>query len=188
KVELDAPVQRYLPWFRVADPVASARITVRHLLYHTSGIPVTYCETNQITMTLEQHVRSLKTVILDQPVGTRHEYCNANYDVLGLIVQTVSGQPYDTYLQQHVFAPLQMHDSFASEQEARRDGLAQGHRWIFGVSTPFEYYNGAGVPSGYVVSSAEDMTHYLIAQMNEGRFGSTPILSSAGIVTMHAPG
>src|SRR3712207_667564 len=39
KLELDAPVQRYLPWFRVADPDASARITVRHLLHHTSGIP-----------------------------------------------------------------------------------------------------------------------------------------------------
>src|SRR5262249_42797706 len=39
KIELDAPVQRYLPWFRVADPVASARITVGNLLNHTSGLP-----------------------------------------------------------------------------------------------------------------------------------------------------
>jgi CubicO group peptidase (beta-lactamase class C family) len=39
KIELDVPVQRYLPWFRLADPVASARITVRHLLYQSSGIP-----------------------------------------------------------------------------------------------------------------------------------------------------
>src|SRR5918912_1372739 len=57
KVELDAPVQRYLPWFRVADPVASARITVRHLLYHTSGIPSSgyACTTDQTTMSLEQY-------------------------------------------------------------------------------------------------------------------------------------
>ncbi len=40
KVELDAPVQRYLPWFRVADPQASAQMTVRHLLNQTSGLPV----------------------------------------------------------------------------------------------------------------------------------------------------
>src|SRR5213593_3118834 len=64
KIELDAPVQRYLPWFRVADPVASARITVRHLLYHTSGIPSSgyACTTDQVTMTLEQYVRSLATL------------------------------------------------------------------------------------------------------------------------------
>ncbi len=189
KVELDAPVQRYLPWFRVADPVASARITLRHLLYHTSGIPSSgyACATNQVTMTLAQYVRSLATLTLDRPVGSRPDYCSTNYDVLGLIVQTVSGQPYATYMRQHIFAPLQMHDSFASEPEAKRDGLAQSYRWFFGVPTPIEDYNLSNVPAGYLISSAEDMTHYLIAQMNGGRFGSTSILSSAGIATMHAP-
>jgi CubicO group peptidase (beta-lactamase class C family) len=189
KVELDAPVQRYLPWFRLADPVASARITLRHLLYQTSGIPGSgyACATDQATMTLEQYVRSLATLPLDRPVGSRHEYCSTNYDILGLIVQTVSGEPYATYIEQHIFAPLQMHDSFATEPEARRDGLAQGHRWIFGVPAPFDDYNTAGVPAGYLVSSAGDLTHYLIAQMNGGRFGSTTVLSSAGIATMHAP-
>src|SRR6266567_7955528 len=190
KVELDAPVQRYLPWFRVADPVASARITLRHLLYHMSGIPSSGypCRADQVTTSLEQYVRSLATLTLDRPVGSRPDYCSTNYDVLGLIVQTVSGQPYGTYVQQHVFAPLQMHDSFASEQEARRDGLAQGYRWLFGVPAPFDRYEAFNVPAGFLVSSAEDMTHYLIAQMNGGRFGSATALSQAGIATMHAPG
>ena len=190
KIELDAPVQRYLPWFRVADPVASARITVRHLLYHTSGIPSSgyACRADQVTMSLEQYVRSLATLSLDRPVGSRPDYCSTNYDVLGLIVQTVSGQPYGTYVQQHVFAPLQMHDSFASEPEARRDGLAQGHRWIFGVLSPFDFYPVSQVPAGGLISSVQDMTNYLVAQMNAGRFGSTSVLSSAGIATMHAPG
>ena len=187
-MKLDAPVQRYLPWFHVADPVASARITVRHLLYQTSGLPSSACSTDEVTMSLEQFVHSLGTAVLDRPVGSRYEYCSANYDVLGLIVQTVSGQPYATYVQQHIFAPLQMHDSFASEQEARRDGLAQGYRWLFGVPAPFDYYNVSAVPAGFLVSSAEDMTHYLIAQMNGGRFGSATILSPTGIATTHAPG
>src|SRR6266496_6227692 len=188
KVELDAPVQRYLPWFRVADPVASARITLRHLLYHTSGIPSSACSTEQVTMTLEQFVRSLGTVVLERAVGSHYNYCSANYDVLGLIVQTVSGQSYASYVQQHIFAPLQMHDSFASEQEARHDGLAQGYRWLFGVPVPFDLYEAFNVPAGFLVSSAGDMTHYLVAQMNGGRFGSATVLSPAGIATMHAPG
>ncbi len=141
----------------------------------------------KFTMTLEQFVRSLGTVVLDRPVGSRYKYCNANYNVLGLIVQTVSGQSYATYVQQHIFAPLQMHHSFASEPEARRDGLAQGYRWLFGVPTPFDHYEAAAVPAGFLVSSAEDMTHYLVAQMNGGRFGSATVLSSAGIATLHAP-
>src|SRR6266699_3289215 len=188
KVKLDAPVQRYLPWFRVADPVASARITLRHLLYHTSGIPSSACSTEQVTMTLEQFVRSLGTVVLERAVGSHYNYCSANYDVLGLIVQTVSGQSYASYVQQHIFAPLQMHDSFASEQEARHDGLAQGYRWLFGVPVPFDLYEAFNVPAGFLVSSAGEMTHYLVAQMNGGRFGSATVLSPAGIATMHAPG
>ncbi len=91
-VELDAPVQRYIPWFRVADPAASAQITVRHLLTMTSGLPQRY-ETQLWTAdddgALERSVRALKTVKLRQPVGESFGYSNANYETLGLIVQTV---------------------------------------------------------------------------------------------------
>jgi hypothetical protein len=80
-----------------------------------------------------------------------------------------------------------MHHSFASEPEARRDGLAQGHRWIFGVPTPFDYYPVSNVPAGGLISSVQDLTHYLVAQMNGGRFGSATVLSSAGIATIQAP-
>ncbi len=132
KVALDTPVQRYLPWFRVADPTASARITVRQLLHQTSGIPANsehelkdgFLSTGNET--LEQYVRGLKTLVLDRPVGASFEYANTNYSVLGLIVQTVSGQPYETYMQQHLFAPLQMSHSFAREQDARKDGAGAG--------------------------------------------------------------
>ena len=79
--------------------------------------------------TLEQFVRDLSTVTLDRPVGASFEYANPNYSVLGLIVQVVSGQSYESYIQQHIFVPLHMQNSFASKQNAMRDGLAQGYRW-----------------------------------------------------------
>ena len=63
-----------------------------------------------------------------------------------------------------------------------------GHyRWLFGVPAPFDYYNPSDLPAGSLISSAEDMTHYLVAQMNGGRFGSATVLSPTGIATMHAP-
>src|SRR5437016_3396968 len=78
KIELDASVQHYLPWFRVADPVASARITVRHLLYHTSGIPSSgyACRADDVTMSLEQYVRSLATLSLYRSVDSRPDDCS----------------------------------------------------------------------------------------------------------------
>jgi CubicO group peptidase (beta-lactamase class C family) len=189
KVELDAPVQRYLPAFRVADPVASAQITVRHLLQHTSGIPVTACDTRVDAVTLEQYVAELQTVELDRPVGARHEYCSGNYNVLGRIIEVVSGQSYASYMQQQVFAPLQMRHSFTSAPEAQRDGLAQEYRWLFGLRVPAQsYFTPSQLPSGYLMSSAEDMCHFLIAQLNGGRFGDARVLSPQGIAAMHAPG
>ncbi len=194
KVELDTPVQRYLPWFRMADPAASARITVRQLLHQTSGIPANsehelkegFLSTGNET--LEQYVRGLKTLALDRPVGASFEYANTNYSVLGLLVQTDSGQPYETYMQQHIFAPLQMSQSFASEQDARRDGLAQGYQVWFGLPVPTTLPSPRDLlPAGYLISTAGDMAHYLIAQLNGGRFENTAVLSAAGIATLHAP-
>jgi len=194
KVELDAPVQRYLPWFRVADPTASARISVRQLLNQTSGIPAN-SENEQKegflstgNETLEQYVRGLKTLALDRPVGASFEYANTNYSVLGLIVQTVSGQSYEIYIQQHIFAPLQMSHSFASEQDARRDGLAQGQQLWFGFPFPTaQPYPRDLLPAGLLISPSEDMAHYLIAQMNGGQFAHAAVLSPAGIAALHAP-
>jgi CubicO group peptidase (beta-lactamase class C family) len=190
KLELDTPVQRYLPAFRVADPVASQQITLRHLLKHTSGIPEQGCQNSRFaTATLDQFVTKLQTIELDAPPGTHHFYCSGNYNVLGRVIEVVSGQSYASYIEQHVFAPLQMRHSFTSEQAARRDGLAQGYRWLFGISMPTDYpYDVPQMPSGFLIASAEDMAHFVIAQLNGGRFGTRSVLTPAGIVAMHAPG
>jgi CubicO group peptidase (beta-lactamase class C family) len=190
KLELDAPVQRYLPWFRVADPEASARITVRHLLHHTSGLPrglgiEAATVSNADDRALEALVRSLSTAELTQPVGTTWQYSNAGYATLGLLVQTVSGQSYERYVEEHIFAPLQMQRSFTVEAPARQAGLASGHRYWFGRpvagTTPFPR---GFLPAGHLMSSAQDMAHYLIAQLGGGRYGSASILSPSGIAEM----
>ena len=53
-----------------------------------------------------------------------------------MLVQEVSGQPYETYVEQHIFAPLEMHRSFAAEAEAEEEGLVTGHRYWFGSRVP----------------------------------------------------
>lgn len=190
KVELDAPVQRYLPTFRIADPVASQQITVRHLLQHTSGIPEAGCQNSRFgAKTLADFVAALQTIELEAPVGTRHIYCSGNYNILGYLIERVSGQSYADYMQQYVFAPLAMHHSFTDEQAAKRDGLAQGYHWLFGLPTPTNYaYDPVQMPSGFLIASAEDLAHFLLAQLDDGRFGAVTVLSPQGIAAMQAPG
>jgi CubicO group peptidase (beta-lactamase class C family) len=193
KIDLDAPVQRYLPWFRVADEQASAKITVRHLLNQTSGLSTKTGRSFQGSGdtsdgALEKAVRKLSTAELTAPVGAKHQYSTINYSVLGLIVQTVSGQSYETYVQKSIFDPLEMRGSFTSEAAAQPHGLATGHNYWFGRPRfAHEPYNRGLIPAGYLISSAEDMTHYLIAQLNDGRYRRAAVLSPAGIAELHRP-
>jgi CubicO group peptidase (beta-lactamase class C family) len=194
KIELDAPVQRYLPWFRVADPQASAQINVRHLLNQTSGLPMLLGMANLADVdnrpdVAERQVRALSTLEITRPVGSKFEYSNLNYNVLGLIVEVASGESYEDYIQRHIFNPLDMSHSYTSKVEAQTDGLAMGHRFWFGV--PIAARNllvpRGSLPAGELISSAEDIGHYLIAQLNDGRYGSAQILSGTGITEMHRP-
>lgn len=192
KLDLDAPVQRYLPWSRIADPQASAQITVRHLLNQTSGLPalagfLTLAELDDSQDATERQVRALSTLKLKHPVGSTCQYCNLNYNILGLIIEATSGESYPDYIQQHIFNPLQMNHSSTSKAAAKRDGLAMGHRHWFSLPVPapdLPIPHGS-LAAGQLISSAEDMAHYLIAQINGGRYGEVHILSQAGIDELH---
>jgi CubicO group peptidase (beta-lactamase class C family) len=191
EVKLDAPVQRYLPWWRVADADASAQVTVRDLLYQVSGFSKATGNMYAASgvsgpSALEDRVRSLRSVQLTESVGTVWQYSNANYWTLGMIVQAVSGQPYETYVEQHIFAPLEMHDSFTSQTEAEADGLVSGYRYWFGfpfaADVPFD---GGGVSAGGICSSVTDMARYLSANLNDGRYRGTQLVSAAGMAELH---
>ncbi len=193
RVDLDAPVQRYLPWFLVADPDASSQITVRHLLTHTTGIPraageaiLAHPDTDDGA--LERNVRTLAQVALEHPVGANYEYNNIDYAALGLVIQAVTGQNWEAYIQQHVLAALQMRDSFTSPLDGRAHGMVSGHQFWFGVPIAAEmpYFRGTA-PSTYVISSAEDLAHYLIAQLDGGRYGEGTVLSAGGMDMVHQP-
>src|SRR5215211_3140876 len=158
KVELDTPVQRYIPWFRVADEEASAQITVRHLLNQTSGLSTktgrSFNGSGDTTdAALETAVRKLRSAEPTAPVGEKHQYSTINYSVLGLIVQTVTGRSYESYVEAAIFDPLQMRDSFTSEAAGEQDGLATGHNYWFGRPSAADLpYNRRLIPAGYLIS------------------------------------
>jgi CubicO group peptidase (beta-lactamase class C family) len=194
KVELDAPVQRYLPWFRVADEAASGEITVRHLLNQTSGLSTKTGRAFQGNPdssdgALEAVVRALRDVSLtEEPVGKAYQYSTVNYAVLGLIVQAVSVQSFEDHVQEHIFSPLDMRTSYTSQSAAQAHGLASGYRYWFGQPIAADLPDNRSLrPAGYLISTVEDMAHYLIAQLNDGRYAGQTLISPQGIADMHQP-
>ena len=192
KVDLDAPVQRYLPWFRVADPQASAQMTVRHLLNQTSGLPTSAGEIPLVDFdsspgATERQARALSTLVLTRQVGSAFEYSNPNYSLLGLIIEAASGESYADYVQEHIFTPLDMSHTYTSPAMARQNGLAVGHQYWFAI--PFAVPNmpipHGSLPGGLLISSSEDMAHFLIAHLNGGRYSNAQVLSGTGIDELH---
>ena len=132
---------------------------------------------------------AVRALVSAQPVavaGTEFHYSNPNYTTLGLLIETVSGQTYGEYLAANVFEPLEMARSFTSRTAAGAAGLAQGYNLLFGFPVPREQpHLTYDLPAGFVISTAKDMAHYLIAQLNEGRYGDRRLISPAGLAQMH---
>jgi len=189
RIDLDAPVRTYLPWFQLADRQASGAITVRQLLQHTSGLSEK--DGNRVWSSsagLEEVVRAFANVPLAHPVGSRFDYSNINYGVAGLIVEVVSGQSYADYVAEHILEPLGMEHATASRDRAMADGLAEGHSYRFGHPVAgVGPLPPANLPAGLLMASAEDMTHYLVAQLNGGRYRAASVLSPEGIAALHEP-
>ncbi|MGE7624707.1 serine hydrolase domain-containing protein [Viridibacillus sp. NPDC096237] len=189
-IQLDNPVQQYIPWFRLADEEASKEITIRHLLNHTSGISE-YDGQRVISegdQSLKELVESLKGLRLEKRVGESYQYSNLNYAILGLVIEEVTKTPYTEYISRNIFKPLQMENSYADPKEDKNNTIATGYQTIFGFKIPTEQLNHeANVPHGYLISSAEDMANYMIAILNKGQFKGENILSKQRMDEMHQP-
>jgi len=192
KMDLDAPVQRYIPWFRVADPQASALLTVRHLLSQTSGLTERAGRAATLAAgmhPLEPAVRALAATRLARSPGAAFEYSNLNYTTLGLVVEMAAGEPFEAYLKRHIFEPLSMHHTYTAIKDAKRDGLGSGYRYWFGFPVAFDAPpHGSTVPTGGIISTAEDMSRYLAMYQGGGRYHGQAVLSAAGIAEMMRPG
>ena len=182
KVRLDAPVVGYLPYFRTGNRTVSDTITVSQLLSQTSGLSTAAGEDpfRRPETTLHAQVLALRGVTAAKPGA--FTYSNANYEVLGELVEHVSGQSYADYLHTHVLGPLDMRHTFTDLAAAKAAGLQGGHRLWFGVAVPDGvYYRADWLPAGFLVSTVRDLNHYVSAMLNGGRYGTTSVLSSAGV-------
>ena len=103
-------------------------------------------------------------------------------------MEKVSGQSFSDYVAQHIFEPLDMHHSYTAHPAAVADGMADGHYYVVGYALRNERVMPlSSLPSGGLIASTEDMAHFAIAQLLDGRYGDASILSPQGIAEMHAP-
>ncbi len=147
---------------------------MRQLLDQTSGIPTSagVAPLSETASSLDARVRELATVEPVSAPGAAYHYSNANYVVLGRVVEVVSGRSYEAYLQAHVFEPLGMHHASADPATSVADGLGDAHRLWFGLADTHRPLDRADLaPAGFVSASADDMGRYLAALMEPAQAG-----------------
>jgi CubicO group peptidase (beta-lactamase class C family) len=188
RVDLDAPVQRYLPDFAMADPHAP-EITLRQLLSMSAGLPPSNrMDGTQDADALEREVAGLATVALNRAPGSDYEYANDGFNVAGLVVQRLSGMPYERYLEEHLFAPLGMaRTSFDPERSAAL-GLVRGYGHHRGLPVPLRApLTRAYNPTGGVLTTAADVGRYFRALLNGGTLGGARVLAPESLRAMWTP-
>ena len=179
KIDLDAPVQRYLPTWTGPN---KDRVTVRHLLRHTSGLPA-FKPYDEITHDPDSLSTLMFSTPLDTLPGARMVYSDIGAYMLGRIVERVSGQTLDAYVQDHIFAPLQMNETMyrpsesllpriaPTEVDPKRGGLLRGK-----VHDERAYYLGGVSAHAGLFSSGHDLARFARMYLNGGTLDGVRIV------------
>ena len=147
KLRYDQPVRDFFPEL----PGCMQRVTIRNLLYHTSGLALFDDFPNMTEQDVFKILRTQKE--LHFPPGEKFEYCNAGYSLLGMIIEKISGQTLNGFLQANVFVPLGMHHTLVTENGHPDTTRAIGYT-LFGDINNYDTYMGGNAS---VVSTVGDL-------------------------------
>ena len=174
KVEWDAPVIRYLPWFAMYDPYVTRELTVRDLLVHRSGLglgagdllwwPATTYDRKEIA-------RRLRFVPPATSFRSAYAYDNVLYLVAGEVIEAVSGQPWEEFVRRRILQRVGMSHSDVRHSDATRPGnVATPHAEVNDTVRPVAPFASDNTnPAGGIMSGAEDMAKWLLVQLDSGR-------------------
>jgi len=216
KVSLSAPVERYLPEFRglwVNDSGATAQerrqvrparaITVRDLLTHTSGMTSGPPQgigdlLSTMNLSLAEAVAIYSQQPLDFQPGARWHYSNTGIATVGRIIEVVSGRPFEKFLEERIFLPLGMKDSFVFPPADKIDRIAMVYNLENGKlkragadilgGDPALYRKGARYsgPEYAMFATAQDLATFYQMTLNGGTYNGKRLLSRAAVELMTA--
>jgi D-alanyl-D-alanine carboxypeptidase len=188
KVRLDDPVSKYLPWFKVkpAEP-DDPPITIEELLTHSSGLSreagshwtdFRFPDAHEV----QTYIETSQAIYSPQ---VRWKYSNLALTIAGLVVEAVSGEPYATYVQRHIFDPLGMTNSSVDKPVP---GLSTGYgrRMPDGSRKRMPFIDAKAMgPATGIISTVDDMAKFVSLQFRTGPVSGKQILSTAALREMH---
>lgn len=191
KMSWDDPVRQHLPWFRLKDEEADARVTVRDLLCHRTGLTRTGLLWLDGGVSRQRALRQLADAEPWAPFRTRFLYNNLLYAAAAECASAAAGEDWEVLLFERLFLPLGMDSASISTEETRADPrLAQGYEWIPGEDRWLELaprdVSIVAAAAG-ISATALDMTQWLRLMLGQGRFQGRRLISRAQLRTTLSP-
>ena len=177
KLNLNQEIGAYLP-DRNFSFLKSEPFTMHQLLTHTAGFDISdigdAARTPEEIISLEDLARYHMPKQAFEP-GSVHAYSNFGFALAGYLIQLISEQPYEEFIQEQIFAKLGMNNSSLKQPLPRKLKQLQavGHQYYKPIAEEFSNI----VPAGGINSTAKDLSHYLLALLNQGKFNGQQILS-----------
>ena len=190
RIDLDAPVARYLPW---APPKIGA-IRVRQLLTHTAGLRDALAPRPMYDPSaLERECRSLADssafIGPAAPTGASWSYSNTGYALAGCVAEAAGKKPYAVLLSERLLTPLGMSRSTVNPFEAVTSDFALGHDWTPAGPHLRRAYAAAApdAPAADLITSVNELARFVIALMNGGRIDGRQAIPTAVVERMLRP-
>ena len=190
KLEWDKPIRHYLPTFKLIDPFATERITVRDLLCHRSGLPRHEFQWYESDMTRKEMVERLAYLEPSVDFRARYQYNNLMYATAGYLIELVTGQTWEEFVATRIFKPLGMNTSnTAVEASQKTDDYALPYQEKKDKIEEVPFYSKfqAMGPAGSISTNLEDIEHWLRFQLSEGKHGETQLLGAEYLTQTHTP-
>ncbi|WP_336204032.1 serine hydrolase domain-containing protein [Nonomuraea sp. LPB2021202275-12-8] len=172
RVELDAPVRRYVPEFTLTDRRAADEITVQHLLNHTAGLDWgIIADTGEGDDALAAYVAKMADLEPIAPPGTRASYSQAGYNLAGRIIEKVTGLTYERAVASLVFEPVGLSQSFFARDDVMTRRFAVGHNLdedgVLSIARPWRHWR-ADNPGGGLASTLTDQLRWARFHLGDG--------------------
>jgi CubicO group peptidase (beta-lactamase class C family) len=191
-VELQAPVRRYVPELKLMDEQAAAQITVLNLLNHTSGLDWRVdVDSGDGDDALAREVAKLAGLKLVAPPGMRASYSQAGFDLLGRIIEKVTGQTYEQAVASLVLEPLELPHSLFARDDVMTRRFAVGHNpdqnGKLAVARPWKHWRSNN-PGGGLASSVADQLRWARFHLGDGHSkNGTQVLPAEVLRQMQKP-
>ncbi|MCM3782401.1 beta-lactamase family protein [Neobacillus mesonae] len=188
EIDLTQDITAYMPGVKVVNNTGTP-VTIEHLLTHTTGfdftdissVPLHIIKNGEVS--LADFIQENAPSVVRTP-GEAYRYDNLASSMQGYIVQNVTGQPFEDYVKEHIFNPLEMkHASFRMDQNVLAN-LATGYDIDQNPIEPYENIPTIA-PEGGMFATGIDMANFIIAHLNDGHFGSSRIMKEETMELMH---